>query len=327
MLICKTPFRVSFFGGGSDFPDWFMHHGGSVLSTTIDKFSYVMFRKLPEIHKYKSRIVYNIIETVKSNKNIKHPSIGPILEYYKINHGIELMYYGDLPSQTGLGSSSAFTVSLINIINAYKKQKITKKKVATDAIKIEQDILKENVGCQDQVIAAYGGFNRINFFGKNEFNIKKIQLSNSKIQKLQSNLYIFFTGISRLSGKIEKDKIKNIKSKEFEINKIMGFVGDGINILNGNEKYFSDFGNLLEESWNFKKKLSNYVSNNKLDSLYQLAKDCGAIGGKLLGAGGGGFFLFYCTEYTKNKILKKSNKLKAFPLQFEKEGSKIIFSN
>lgn len=327
MIICKTPFRVSFFGGGSDFPDWFEKNRGEVLSTAIDKYCYVMFRSLPQIHTFKSRIVYNQIEMINSNHLIKHPSINPILKYYKINTGVEIVYCADLPSQTGLGTSSAFTVALINSIYKYKNIHKSKKIVATEAIKLEQDILKENVGCQDQVVAAYGGFNRISFYKGKKFKVKKIKISNKTKDKLENNLHIFYTGVSRLSGKIEKDKIKHLSQKNIELKKITSFVKSGIEILEGNPKYLSDFGSLLDEAWFYKKKLSNFVSNNYLDSIYDLAKSCGAKGGKLLGAGGGGFFLFYCNQKVKNKILLKSPKLKSFKLNFVDEGSKILLNN
>ncbi len=328
MIISKTPFRMSFFGGGTDFPQWYNNHGGCVLTTTINKYCYINLRKLPPFFNYQFRLRYFKTEEKKNIKSISHKSFKEILSYYKFDKEfIEIVYHADLPALSGLGSSSSSTVGMINAVNAYKNVRLSKKKLYYEAIKIEQQILKENVGSQDQANAAYGGFN---FFEFKKNNIKVNTINNKKnINKLENSILLIFTGMQRHSQNIEKDKINSINKKKsihnlltmkditYEAKKL-------IMSKNFNQKYF---GELLNEQWKLKKNLSSRVTNNKIDEIYNGALDMGAFGGKLLGAGAGGFLMLVCDHATKKKIKKKYFKLMNIPIKFENEGSKILYLN
>jgi len=323
MIITKTPYRISFFGGGTDLNQWFKKNGGSVLSTSIDKYCYITCRYLPKFFEHNYRFVYSQIEDVKEIADIKHPAIKGILQYLKLNEGIELHHDGDLPARSGLGSSSSFTVGLLNTIYALRGKHISKFDLATMAIHIEQDVLKENVGCQDQVAAAYGGFNRIDFFDENSFTVTPIIIAKNRIDQLQDNLLLFFTGISRFASEIEKSKIENFESKKTELRKMQDMVPASIQILSDFDRSLDDFGSLLNEGWEYKKSLSSKVSNSDIDEIYLKAIRAGAIGGKLLGAGGGGFILFYAPKEKHEAIKQKLNHLIHVPFRFENGGSTV----
>lgn len=323
MIITKTPYRISFFGGGTDLNHWFRDNGGCVLSTSIDKYCYITCRYLPKFFEHKYRFVYSQIEDVKEIEDIKHPAIKGILQYLNINEGIELHHDGDLPARSGLGSSSSFTVGLLNTIYALWGKHISKFDLATKAIHIEQNVLKEHVGCQDQIAAAYGGFNRIDFFGENSFTVTPIIVTQRRIDELQDNLLLFFTGISRFASEIEKSKIENFDSKKTELRKMQEMVPASINILTDMDKSLDEFGFLLNEAWEYKKSLSSKVSNSDIDEIYKNAIGSGAIGGKLLGAGGGGFILFYAPKEKHEAIKQKLGHLIHVPFRFENAGSTV----
>ena len=293
MIITKTPYRISFFGGGSDYPNWFNKFTGQVLSTTINKHIYITCRFLPKFFKHKYRIVWSKIENVKNLNEIQHDSVKGLLKFYKINQGVEIHYDGDLPARSGMGSSSCFTVGLIKAINALNEKKFSKIELAKKAIYFEQKIMRETVGSQDQVSASIGGFNKI-IFKKNKINIKKIKKTAS-IKKLEKNLLLIYTGINRTAHKIANTYASKLSNEKKEyISKICEHVSEGEKLLNTGKT--DEFGKLLNNAWYLKKKLSKSISNSKIDELYSLAIKYGAFGGKLLGAGGEDFFCFICHQ-------------------------------
>lgn len=323
MIISRTPFRVSFFGGGTDYDGWFKEHQGAVLATTIDKYCYISCRYLPPFFEHKSRIIYSIIETVKGIDEIKHPAVREILRYLNVQEGIEIHHDGDLPARTGLGSSSSFTVGLLNSLYALKGTMITKEHLAKEAIYVEQELIKENVGCQDQTLAAYGGFNYIEFGGPNHLRVQPLTIPSAKLNILQDHLMLFFTGFSRTASQIAQHQIKNIPNKQRELIRMYEMVIEAMNVLNGHD--LLAFGRLMDESWKLKRTLSDKISTEHIDNLYETARRAGAIGGKLLGAGGGGFVLFFVEPKNKPKVREALKNLLEVPFQFENLGSQIVF--
>ena len=323
MIISKTPFRISLIGGGTDFPTYYNHNDGLVIGGTINKYCYVTARFLPNVFNYKHRIVWSKNEVVKNNKQIIHPTVKAVFHYLKISKGLEIHYQGDLQKNSGLGTSSSFCVGLINALKNLHGNKVNKLYLAKSSIKIEQDIMNENCGSQDQIWASYGGFNSIRFSRK-QFKVNKIKISDKKLKSLCKNFFLIYTGINKFSNIIEKDKLvrfdKNIKyldqihqlAKEFKSQ-----------ITNTNN--FSFVGNILNEYWDLKKNLSYKVSNYKINEIYKESLNCGASGGKIIGSGGGGFLLIYCKKKFHNKLRKKLFKLPIIKFDFVKEGSQIIF--
>ena len=326
MIISKTPYRISFFGGGTDYPAWFEKFGGAVLSTTIDKYCYITIRYLPPFFEHKHRIVYSIVENVKSADEIKHPVVRALLEYFKIDKGVEIHYDGDLPSRAGLGSSSSFTVGMLKSFYALKGKMISKSQLAKEAIHIERDVLSESVGSQDQVAVAHGGFNKIVFHNDHDFRVEAVTLQKQKIEQLQSHLMLVFTGLSRFASEIAAEQIRNILNKEKELKAMRYMVDQAIEILNSDTDIV-EFGRLLHHSWEIKKQLCAKVSNPQVDSLYAEALKNGAIGGKLLGAGGGGFMLLFVEPQNRQKVVSNLKGFLEVKFKFENEGSQIIYYN
>ncbi|MBI4652170.1 kinase [Candidatus Desantisbacteria bacterium] len=326
MIITRTPFRISFFGGGSDFPAWYKENRGAVLSTTIDKYCYISCRELPPFFEYKHRIVYSKIENIKEINEIVHPAVRETLRFMNIEKGLEIHHDGDLPARSGLGSSSAFTVGLLHTFYAFKGNMVSKKQLSLEAIHIEQDMIKENVGSQDQVIVAYGGLNKIVFSGDHNIEVAPVPMSSSKSKELQSHLMLFFTGFTRFATDIEGEKINQIKKKEYEIKTMTEMVDEAINILNG-ESEITQFGKMLHESWKLKKSLSDKVTTSAIDKIYETGLKNGALGGKILGAGGGGFILFFVEPDNKEKLKKSLSPLLHVPFCFDSLGSQIIYYN
>ena len=323
MIISKTPYRISFFGGGSDYPEWYNEFGGAVLSTTINKYLYITCRELPSFFDHKYRIVWRKIEKVKNIEEIKHQAIKGILKHYKYNKGLEIHYDGDLPARSGMGSSSSFVVGLINALFAMDKKNLSKKDLAKRSLFIEQKILNEIVGSQDQIAATYGGFNKISFQKNSSFKIKKIK-TNKNLKLLEDNLILIYTSINRTAHHIASSYVKNLTStKKNYIKEIINHVEEGEKIIkHGN---MDDFGKLLNSAWYMKKKLGKSITNNKIDNLYEHALKNGALGGKILGAGGGGFLLLYMKQKDRIKFLNKKNKIINIPFKFSDTGSEIIF--
>ena len=294
MIISKTPFRISLFGGGTDYPEWYHKNGGSVLATAIDKYCYISCRHLPPFFDHKHRIVYSKVESVKEIEEIEHPSVRAVLSTLGTSAGLEIHHDGDLPARSGLGSSSSFTVGLINVINAMKGLQTSKDDLAKQAIYIEQEILKENVGSQDQILAAFGGFNKIDFNADDSFNITPVIINKDLTDKLQDHMLLFFTGLSRYASDIAKAKIANIKNNFRELTQMKEMVNEGLSILHRPSDPIKDFGKLLHESWKLKRSLSTKVSTPQIDEIYETGIKAGAIGGKILGAGRRRLYPFFC---------------------------------
>ena len=324
MVISKTPFRISFFGGGTDYPVWYEENGGAVISTTIDKYCYITMRYLPPFFEHKHRIVYSIVENVKDTSEIRHPVVKALLEHFKIERGVEIHHDGDLPARSGLGSSSAFTVGMINSFHALKGNIVSKIDLAKQAIHIERDVLKESVGSQDQVAVAHGGFNKILFHNNHDFRVCPITIQKEKINQLESHLMLIFTGFSRFASEIASAQIKNTSNKKKELAEMRQMVDHAIDILSGNRDIV-EFGNLLHQSWQLKRNLTEKISNLAIDQLYQRALDAGAIGGKLLGAGGGGFLLLFVRPENREKLKEELKELLEIKFKFETDGSQIIY--
>ena len=324
MIITRTPYRLSFFGGGTDFPGWYLKNGGRVISSTINKFSYINLRYLPSYFKYKSVIRYYQREEVNNFNDIKHPSVKECLKFCGIKKGVEIVHAGDLPAQSGLGTSSCFTVGLLNALYALKGQIITKKQLANESIFVEQKKIRENVGSQDQTASAFGGINKIEFGTKENVVVSPLVLKENSVVELENNLLLFFTGLSRNSSEIAKLQINNLHNNSNYLYRMMELVDEGEKQMCMPKFPSKEFGKLLHEQWQIKKKLSNKISNKKIDDLYDQAINHGAIGGKLLGAGNGGFILFYVEKNKRKKFLKKFNKLLHVPFRFDFTGSQII---
>jgi D-glycero-alpha-D-manno-heptose-7-phosphate kinase len=324
MVITKTPFRVSFFGGGTDYPVWYKENAGAVLSTTIDKYCYITCRYLPPFFEHKHRIVYSKIENVRAVGEIQHPAVKAILEFCKIDKGVEIHHDADLPARSGLGSSSSFTVGLLHSLYALKGYVSSESQLAKEAIHIERDILKENVGSQDQMSAAYGGFNKIIFGREDEFRVEPITVRKEKIRQLEDHLLLIFTGFSRFASEIAREQIKNTPRKGEELSSMQEMVNEAVNIINNNRDIM-EFGKLLNEAWKLKKKLSDKISTPVVDEMYQAALKAGAVGGKLLGAGGGGFMLLFAPPGRHQKIKEVLKELLEVEFSFENEGSRIIY--
>tara|TARA_B100001250_G_scaffold413373_1_gene447297 strand:+ start:136 stop:1128 length:993 start_codon:yes stop_codon:yes gene_type:complete len=323
MIITKTPYRISFFGGGSDYPSWYKKNSGAVLSTTIDKYIYISCRFSPNYFKKKYRIVWRKIENVQRVNQINHKAVRELLKYLKIKPGLEIHYYGDLPARSGMGSSSCFTVGLMQSLCRIKKIKLTKPKLAKKSIYFEQKIMQEVVGSQDQTSASYGGFNKIIFNKNNSIDVKEIS-SKKNIKKLNENLILIYTGINRTAHKIANSYVNKLTTvKSDHINRIVGYVKEGENILNSGN--IDDFGRLLHDAWMEKKALSNLITNSKINEIYDQAIKHGALGGKLLGAGGGGFLLMYMKEKQRKNFFKKNKTLINVPFNFTTSGSEVIF--
>lgn len=324
MIITRTPFRISFFGGGTDYPVWWEENEGAVLATTINKYCYLTVRYLPPFFDYKSRIVWSKIEIVKRVEDIEHPSVQATLKFLDMNKGIVLHHDADLPARTGLGSSSTFTVGLLHALYGLKGAISDKQKLAEDAICIEQKILRENVGSQDQIIAAYGGFNRIHFARAGQFQVEPLPLTKEKLDLLQDHLLLFFTGQSRNASEIAKKQVEVTKNKKKELTQMYYMVREAIQILQGGSS-LTPFGQLLHESWMIKRSLTDKISNPYIDDLYEIARKSGAIGGKILGAGGGGFLLLFAEPEKHPRVKEALSHLLHVPFRFETLGSQIVF--
>jgi D-glycero-alpha-D-manno-heptose-7-phosphate kinase len=324
MIITRTPFRISFFGGGTDYPEWVTAHGGEVLSTAIDKYCYITCRHLPPFFEYKHRIVYSAIENVRHWDEIKHPAVRAVLGWANCSKGLEIHHDGDLPARSGLGSSSSFTVGLVHALAALKGAYVSKEQLARDAIHIEQDLIGENVGSQDQIAAAYGGFNRIEFLRSGAFQVSPVIVKKQRLKELQKHLMLCFTGFSRISSEVAGATITNLKHREVELNRMRSMVEEAVKILHASSRPIEEFGDLLHESWMCKKQLSERVSTQEIDQIYQAARDAGATGGKILGAGGGGFLLLFVKPELQSKVRETLKTLVHVPFQFDESGSRVV---
>ena len=324
MIITRTPYRISFFGGGTDHPAWYRENGGKVLASTFDKYCYISLRSLPPFFSHKYRIVYSVIESINELEEINHPAVREVLKFLNCKIGLEIHHDGDLPARSGLGSSSAFTVGLLNAMNAFNYQFKSPYMLAKNAIHIEQNLIRECVGSQDQISASYGGFNEIEFYKDDTFSVEPLIVLEDRKVELNNNLMLFFTGISRFSSQVAESQLKNMANCASEMNELQQMVDDGISILTNLQNPLDDFGFLLDSAWQIKKNLSNKITNSKINELYDSAIKAGALGGKILGAGGGGFVLFYVKPENQAEVKKTLSSLTYVPFKFENTGSKVV---
>ena len=324
MIISRTPFRISFFGGGTDYPDWYYKHGGAVLATTIDKYCYINCRYLPPFFDHRYCIVYSKVEHCQTVEEIAHPAVREALRYLEIQRGVEIHHDADIPARSGVGSSSAFTVGLLNALYALKGQMVSKHRLATESVHLEQDILKETVGSQDQVLAAYGGLNHIVFHQNGEIAVTPITVGAERMKELASHLMLFYTGIKRTASNIAESFVTGIDDRRRQLRVMKDLVDESISILSG-DRDILEFGELLHEAWLAKRSLSASISNADVDALYDTARSAGAIGGKLIGAGGGGFFLLFVPPSKQPNVRETLNTLVHVPFKFDFSGSQIIF--
>lgn len=321
MIITQTPFRMSFFGGGTDVPSFFNQHGGAVISTTIDKYCYVTVRHLPRFFEYSTELCYANIERVTDIDNIEHPAIRNAMKSLDM-HEIRLTYEADLPARTGLGTSSSFAVGMLSAFYALKGIFVSKQKLASEAITLERELCQEAGGWQDQIAAAYGGLNKI-VFKNNSFDIFPIIISAERRKQLNDNLMLFFTGFTRFSSEIQVIN-KKTENREAALKKMLLLVDDAERILTSKNIGVDDFGLLLDETWQLKRSTGKAVSTDAIDLIYERAKNAGALGGKLLGAGGGGFFLFYVPLDKQSKVRNELRDLMQVPFSFEDKGTHVI---
>lgn len=326
MIITRTPYRVSFFGGGTDYPDWYRTHGGAVLAASIARYCYLTVRWLPPFFAHKSRVVYSIIEDVKRVEEIQHPAVRESLLYLGIHDGVEIHHDGDLPKMTGLGTSSSFTVGLLNALHALRGEYRSKMQLAREAIHVERDRCGDRVGCQDQVIAAYGGLNHIRFASDDSITVEPVPLPAERLKTFQDSLLLFFTGFARVSSEIVAEQLQNLPRKEKELSEMAAMVEEGLRILREGRD-LSDFGRLLHESWQLKRSLSRRISTPEIDAMYEAARKAGAIGGKITGAGGGGFLLLYVEEDRREAVQQALSHILHVPFDLDHAGTQIIFSN
>lgn len=330
MIIVRSPLRVSFLGGGTDHPTWLnMGEQGAVLSTTIDKYIYVQLRRLPAVFDFNYRVAWGMLEEVKTLNEIQHPVVREVLRYYAGNEetGYEVIYNADLPSKSGLGSSSAFTVSLLHAFFGNKERLCSKRALAKEAIHVEQQLLKETVGYQDQIAAAHGGFNRIDFSADGEYQIRPVQINGARRTELESSMMMFFTGFTRSADLVEKKKVAKFADRTAELRSIYDMVDVGEQILSDPNRPVAEFGELLHHAWMAKRSLDESVSNPMIDERYEGAMRAGALGGKLLGAGGGGFLLMYVPNSRREAVIEAMKGMTYVPLQMERGGSQVVLYN
>lgn len=322
MIITKTPFRMSFFGGGTDMENFFKVHGGAVLSTTFDKYCYVNVRHLPRFFEYSTELSYSKTERVTDVEVIQHPAIRNAMKMLNM-HEIRLTYEADLPARSGLGTSSSFAVGMLNAFYALKGKYADKKKLADEAIYLERVLCQETGGWQDQIAASFGGFNRINF-NADGYEVLPIIISPERKKQLNHNLMMFFTGFTRFSSDVQKVNVSNQADKIKQLKEMVALVDDAQQVLIDQNKDLDDFGRLLDYTWKLKRQTGAAVSTDSIDALYAKGISAGALGGKLLGAGGGGFLVFYVQQQYQESVRKAMQDLMYIPFEFEDGGTRVI---
>jgi len=325
MIISRTPFRVSLFGGGSDYPHWYLQHGGAVLGFAINKYCYITLRQLPPFFEHKHRIVYSRVETVSDISQIEHPCVRAVFLEQNVKHGIELHHDGDLPARSGLGSSSSFTVGLLNAFAALDGRMVSAEWLAKEAIRIEQKVIGENVGSQDQIWAAYGGMNRIDFHQNGSFSVNPLIFPPERMKALTDHVVLFFTGFTRFASEIAAKKIANLDRKARSIHSMVAMVDEAQNILANPRRSILDVGHLLHESWLCKRELSDGITFPGIDDIYEAGRSAGAVGGKLLGAGGGGFMMFIIAPEKRAALKEKLKSLIEVNVDIDHAGSRVVF--
>lgn len=322
MIITKTPFRMSFFGGGTDMESFFKENGGAVLSTTFDKYCYVNVRHLPRFFDYSTELSYSKTERVTDVEDIQHPAIRNAMKLLDM-HEIRLTYEADLPARSGLGTSSSFAVGMLNAFYALKGKYADKKKLADEAIYLERVLCNEAGGWQDQIAASFGGFNRINF-GPDGYEVLPVIINPERKKQLSNNLMMFFTGFTRFSSEVQKSNNVTAADKRAQLKEMYALVDDAEKVLTDIERNLDEFGYLLDHTWKLKTQTGAYISTNSIDSLYQRGMEAGALGGKLLGAGGGGFLVFYVQPEKQDAVRWAMKDLMYIPFEFENGGTRVI---
>ena len=322
MIITKTPFRMSFFGGGTDMKSFFKEHGGAVLSTTFDKYCYVTVRHLPRFFDFSTHLTYSKMEFVSNLDEIQHPAIRNAMKMLDM-HEIRLIYDADLPARSGLGTSSSFAVGMLNAFYALKGKYADKKKLADKAIYLERVLCQEAGGWQDQIAASYGGFNRINF-NADGYEVLPVIISPERKKQLNQNLLMFFTGFTRFSSEVQKMNAQSEEDKTAQLKEMLSLVDEAEKVLTDKYTDLDEFGRLLDHTWRLKRKTGSAVSTNSIDKLYEKGIEAGALGGKLLGAGGGGFLVFYVQPDRRDSVLGVMKDLMHIPFEFEEGGTRVI---
>ena len=324
MIISRTPFRVSFFGGGTDYPAWYLKHGGAVIGSTINKYCYLTVRQLPPFFEHKHRIVYSKVELPNHIEEIEHPAVKGVLSDFNYQDGIEIHHHADLPARSGLGSSSSFTVGLINALRAIQGKASSPQLLASEAIRIEQDVIKESVGSQDQIWAAYGGTNLIEFKQNGQFSVNPVLMSKSRMEEMNQHVMLFFTGLTRIASQLAEKKIENLAQREQQLNAMTKLVYEAADIMQNSNSDIRDIGHMLNDNWHLKRQLVDGLTNPVLDDIYQQAMDAGALGGKLLGAGGGGFMMFFVEPHKRKAVAERLSNLIHVDVSLGSCGSKIV---
>jgi D-glycero-alpha-D-manno-heptose-7-phosphate kinase len=324
MVISRSPYRISFFGGGTDYPAWYRENGGAVLATTIDKYCFITCRYLPPFFEHRLRVVYSKIEDCHSAAEVQHPVVRTVLGMLGVERGLEIHHDGDLPARSGMGSSSAFTVGFLHAMSALLGHMTSRTQLARDAIHVEQDLIGETVGAQDQTLAAFGGFNFIEFRRDGSFRVEPVTLPRERLEELNDSLMLFYTGLRRTASEVAASYVTDIGARTKQLSRMRQMVDEGLSILAGKGS-LDGFGDLLDEAWRLKRSLSGVVSNSQVDQIYAEARRGGALGGKLLGAGGGGFVAFYVPPGCRQQVRERLRNLLWVPFRFDASGSQIIF--
>ncbi len=322
MIITETPFRMSFFGGGTDMEDFFREYGGAVLSTTFDKYCYVNVRHLPRFFDYSTELSYSKTERVTDVEQIQHPAIRNAMKMLDM-HELRLTYEADLPARSGLGTSSSFAVGMLNAFYALKGKYADKKKLADEAIYLERELCQEAGGWQDQIAAAYGGLNRINF-NADGYEVCPVIISPERKKRLNNNLLMFFTGFTRFSSDVQKQNAIGKADKVMQLKEMLSLVDDAERLLTDRDSDLDEFGRLLDHTWKLKRQTGSAVSTSNIDNLYEKGMKAGALGGKLLGAGGGGFLVFYVQPEKQERVKLAMEDLMYIPFEFEDSGTRVI---
>jgi len=325
MIISRTPYRISFFGGGTDYPGWYLKHGGAVLATAIDKYCYITCRYLPPFFEHRSRFVYSKIENVSNIEDIKHASIRETLRFLGLERGVEIHHDGDLPARSGMGSSSAFTVGLLNALYALKGVMPSKHQLVTESLHVEQNMIKETVGSQDQTLAAYGGFNHVHFSQSGDVSVRPVIMSAEAMHHFNDHLMLFYTGIKRTAADVADSYVPKIEEKRRQLRIMKDLVSEALSVLGKGDGCLHEFGNLLHEAWQAKRSLSARVSNVQVDEMYDAALAAGALGGKITGAGGGGFLLLFVPPERQQRVRDALKGQIHVPFRIDHTGSQIIY--
>jgi len=324
MIIVRTPTRISFFGGGTDYPSWYDSHGGAVISSTINKYSYITIRTLPQFFPYKHRVRYYAQEEVSSLEEIRHPSVRESALFLNYEGGLEVVHNADLPARSGLGSSSTFTVGILHALHSLQGYIPTKRELAVQAIHVEQDRIAESVGSQDQIAAAFGGLNHIRF-RKSSFDVEPITISAERIATLQEHLLLCFTGFARTASEIAVEQIAKTEQNSELLQEMAAITNDGLELFRSTEFSMVEFGRLINRQWTAKKQMSQSITNVEIDAIYSRGMEAGALGAKLLGAGGGGFMLFVAAPEVHHKIRAALGEKMFVPFRFENTGSSVVY--